>query len=38
MNSQTTDGGSLDLYVYERQGTTASSGAADRVDHLTLGP
>jgi hypothetical protein len=33
-----TDGGSLELYVYERQSATAGSGAADRVDRLTLGP
>ena len=38
MNSPATDGGSLELYVYERQSTSAGSGAADRVDRLILGP
>jgi hypothetical protein len=31
------DGGSLELYVYQRQ-SAAPAGAADRVDRLTLGP
>jgi hypothetical protein len=35
---QTADGGSLEIYVYQRQSPTAGSGAADRVDRLTLGP
>ena len=38
MSDRATDGGSLELYVYERQSSTAGSGAADRVDRLTLGP
>jgi len=37
MSDRATDGGSLELYVYERQSSTAGSGAADRVDRLTLG-
>ncbi len=38
---QATDGGGLDLYIYERQSPNspnAGSGAADRADRLTLGP
>ena len=38
MTDPATDGGSLELYVYERQSPKAGSGAADRVDRLTLGP
>jgi len=38
MGDPATDGGNLELYVYERQSSTAGSGAADRVDRLTLGP
>jgi hypothetical protein len=38
MSDRATDGGSLELYVYERQNSTAGSGAADRVGRLTLGP
>ena len=33
-----TDGGNLELYVYDRQSSQASSGAADRVDRLILAP
>jgi len=36
VNSPATDGGSFELYVYERQ--SPQTGAADRVDRLTLGP
>ena len=37
-SDQATDGGGLDLYVYERQSPKAGTGEADRVDRLTLGP
>lgn len=33
-----TDGGSLEFYVYDRQSSHASPGAADRVDRLILAP
>ena len=36
VSAPATDGGSLELYVYERQ--SPQTGAADRVDRLTLGP
>jgi hypothetical protein len=35
-NNPTSDGGSLEFYVYNRQG--AGVGTADRVDRLVLGP
>jgi hypothetical protein len=38
MTDPATDGGSLELYVYERQSTATGSGAADRVDRLMIGP
>jgi hypothetical protein len=37
-NGLSADGGSLELYVYDRQSATAGTGAADRVDRLTLAP
>ena len=36
LSDRATDGGSLELYVYGRQ--SPQTGAADRVDRLTLGP
>ena len=38
LTDQATDGGGLDLYVYERQSPKAGTGEADRLDRLTLGP